>query len=161
MRHYFEELRDFFKKGDMFLLVLCLIVSGFGLVCIASATSADKFDGNFRYLAVQTVSIGLGVLMYALVSSIDVDSLSEHRGMMVAFNCFLLLLLIRQPVFSLARYFQNAGYQTAGLHLMDRSNYNRNTIYPLLASRPSGRWRIMTRWTPCADMPPTGTITRS
>ncbi|MCI7254864.1 MAG: hypothetical protein SPE95_04785 [Oscillospiraceae bacterium] len=74
---------------------------------------------------------------------------------------FLLLLLIRQPVFSLARYFQNAGYQTAGLHLMDRSNYNRNTIYPLLASRPSGRWRIMTRWTPCADMPPTGTITRS
>ena len=94
MRHYFEELRDFFKKGDMFLLVLCLIVSGFGLVCIASATSADKFDGNFRYLAVQTVSIGLGVLMYALVSSIDVDSLSEHRGMMVAFNCFLLLLLI-------------------------------------------------------------------
>ncbi len=94
VRHYFEELRDFFKKGDMFLLVLCLIVSGFGLVCIASATSADKFDGNFRYLAVQTVSIGLGVLMYALVSSIDVDSLSEHRGMMVAFNCFLLLLLI-------------------------------------------------------------------
>ncbi len=94
MRHYFEELRDFFKKGDMFLLVLCLIVSGFGLVCIASATSADKFDGNFRYLAVQTVSIGLGVLMYAMVSSIDVDSLSEHRGLMVAFNCFLLLLLI-------------------------------------------------------------------
>lgn len=40
--------------------------------------------------------------------------------------------LIRQPLFSLARYFQNAGYQTAGLHLMDRSNYNRNTIYPLL-----------------------------
>ena len=94
MRHYFEELKDFFKKGDMFLLVLCLIVSGFGLVCIASATSAEKFDGNFRYLAVQTVSIGLGVLMYALVSSIDVDTLSEHRGMMVAFNCFLLLMLL-------------------------------------------------------------------
>ena len=94
MRQYFEELKDFFKKGDIFLLVLCLIVSGFGLVCIASATSAEKFDGNFRYLAVQTVSIGLGVLMYALVSSIDVDTLSEHRGMMVAFNCFLLLMLL-------------------------------------------------------------------
>ena len=94
MRQYFEELKDFFKKGDIFLLVLCLIVSGFGLVCIASATSADKFDGNFRYLAIQTVSIGLGVLMYALVSSIDVDTLSEHRGLMVAFNCCLLLLLI-------------------------------------------------------------------
>lgn len=78
----------------MFLLVLCLIVAGFGLVAIASATSADKFDGNFRYLAVQTVSICLGVVMYAMVSSIDLDFLSEHRLALVAFNCFLLLLLI-------------------------------------------------------------------
>ena len=94
MRHYIEELKDFPKKGDMFLLVLCLIVAGFGLVAIASATSADKFDGNFRYLAVQTVSICLGVVMYAMVSSIDLDFLSEHRLALVAFNCFLLLLLI-------------------------------------------------------------------
>lgn len=94
MRRYLEELKDFWKKGDIVLLVMCVIVAGFGLVCIASATSAEKFEGNFRYLAIQTVSIGLGVIMYAMVSSIDLDFLSEHRGMMVAFNCFLLLLLI-------------------------------------------------------------------
>ena len=94
MRHYLEELKDFSKKGDMFLLVLCLIVASFGLVAIASATSADKFDGNFRYIAIQTLSIGLGVLMYALVSSIDLDFLSEHRLAMVVFNCVLLLMLI-------------------------------------------------------------------
>ena len=94
MRRYLEELKDFIKKGDMFLLILCVCVAGFGVVCIASATSAEKFDGNFKYIAIQIVSIGLGVLMYALVSSIDLDVLSEHRGMMVAFNIFLLLLLI-------------------------------------------------------------------
>ncbi len=94
MRRYLEELKDFSKKGDMFLLVLCLIVAGFGLVCIASSTTAEKFDGNFRYLAIQTLSIFLGVICYMLVSSIDLDFLSEHRGGMVAFNCFLLLLLI-------------------------------------------------------------------
>ena len=94
MRRYFEELRDFFKKGDMVLLVLCLVVAGFGVLCIASATSAEKFGGNFKYIAIQIISIGLGVLMYALVSSIDLDVLSEHRGMMMAFNIFLLLLLI-------------------------------------------------------------------
>ena len=94
MRHYIEELKDFFKKGDMVLLVLCLVVAGFGVICIASATSAEKFGGNFKYIAIQIISIGLGVLMYALVSSIDLDYLSEHRGMMVAFNIFLLLLLI-------------------------------------------------------------------
>ena len=94
MRRYLNELRDFTKKGDMVLLVLLLIVSGFGLIIIASATSADKFEGNFRYLAVQTVSIGLGVLMYAMVSSLDLDIMSEHRNAMVIFNTLLLLLLI-------------------------------------------------------------------
>ena len=94
MRHYIEELKDFFKKGDMVLLVLCLVVAGFGVICIASATSAEKFGGNFKYIAIQIISVGLGVLMYALVSSIDLDYLSEHRGLMVAFNIFLLLLLI-------------------------------------------------------------------
>ncbi len=97
MRHYLTELKDFTKKGDMFLLVLCLIVAGFGLVCIASATSADKFDGNFRYLVIQTVAIFLGVIMYAMVSSVDLDFLSEYRWMMVAFNCCLLLML-RSPL---------------------------------------------------------------
>ncbi|MCI7018547.1 MAG: FtsW/RodA/SpoVE family cell cycle protein [Clostridiales bacterium] len=94
MRRYFEELKDFIKKGDMILLILCVCVAGFGVICIASATSADKFGSNFKYIAVQVVSICLGVLMYALVSSIDLDYLSEHRRMMVAFNVFLLLMLI-------------------------------------------------------------------
>ena len=93
MHGYLDELKDFPKKGDMFLLVLCLIVAGFGCVCIASATSAEKFGSNFRYIAIQLVSIGLGVMMYALVSSIDLDFLSEHRMLMVIFNCFLLLML--------------------------------------------------------------------
>ena len=94
MHRYLEELKDFSKKGDMFLLVLALIVASFGLVAIASATSADKFDGNFRYIAVQSVSICLGVLVYAVVSSIDLDFLSEHRLAMVVFNCTLLLMLL-------------------------------------------------------------------
>ena len=41
MRYFLEEIKDFRKKGDIFLLILCLIVAGFGLVCIASATSAE------------------------------------------------------------------------------------------------------------------------
>ena len=94
MRRYIEELKDFMKKGDMVLLVLCLVVAGFGVICIASATSAEKFGSNIKYLVIQVVSIGLGTIMYAMVSSIDLDFLSEHRGIMVAFNIFLLLMLI-------------------------------------------------------------------
>ena len=94
MRRFFDELKDFTKKGDMFLLVLCLIVAGFGCVCIASATSADKFGSNLKYIIIQLVAIGLGVIAYAVVSSIDLDFLSEHRAVMVGFNCFLLLMLL-------------------------------------------------------------------
>ncbi len=94
MRRFIEELKDFTKKGDMVLLVLCMIVSGFGLVCIASATSADKFEGNFRYIALQLVAILMGIVIYALISSIDLDFLTEHRMALVAFNCILLLMLV-------------------------------------------------------------------
>ena len=94
MHRFIEELKDFRKKGDIFLLMLCLIVSGFGLVCVTSATSADKFGGNIRYIAIQIVATALGVLMFAIISSIDVEMMSEHRNVLVAFNVFLLLMLI-------------------------------------------------------------------
>ena len=94
MRRFFEELKDFTKKGDMFLLVLCMIVAGFGLVCIASATSADKFGSNLRYIALQLVAVLLGIVIYALISSLDMDFLSEHRAALAVFNCVLLLMLI-------------------------------------------------------------------
>ena len=94
MRQFFEELKDFFKKGDMVLLIMCLITSGLGVVIIASATSADKFDGNLRYIVVQLLAIAIGVFIYALFSSIDMEFLQENRNLMVAFNMFLLFLLI-------------------------------------------------------------------
>ena len=94
MRRFIEEMKDFFKKGDMVLLVLCLVTSGVGLVILASATNADKFDGNLRYLLIQGAAVLLGVLMFAIVSSIDVEFMQEHRNLMVLFNTFLLLMLI-------------------------------------------------------------------
>ena len=84
MRKFFEELKDFFKKGDMTLLILILIVAGFGCVCMASATMADKFgDSNLKYIVVQILAIGLGMVMYAIVSSLDVEVMSEHRYLLV------------------------------------------------------------------------------
>lgn len=94
MRRFIEELRDFSKKGDWVLLILCLVTSGFGGIVVASATNAAKFGSNTKYILIQLVATMLGVMMYALVSSIDVDFMSEHRGALVAFNIFMLLLLI-------------------------------------------------------------------
>ena len=94
MHRFLEELKDFNKKADWVLLTLCLVTSGVGLVVMASATSAEKFDGNTRYIIIQLAAIALGVLMFAIVSSIDADTISENRMLLTAFNIFVLLLLI-------------------------------------------------------------------
>lgn len=94
MRRFLEELKDFTKKGDMVLLILCTIVSGFGCVIIASATNADKFGSNTKYIIIQLVATLLGILFYAFVSSVDADFLAENRVVMYGFCMFMLLLLI-------------------------------------------------------------------
>ncbi len=94
MRRFIEELRDFPKKGDWVLLILCLVTSGYGGIMVASATNAAKFGSNTKYILIQLVATALGVMIYAIVSSIDVDFMSEHRTALVIFNVCLLLLLI-------------------------------------------------------------------
>ena len=94
MNQFLSELKNFPKKCDWVLLLLCLITSGFGMICMLSATNADKFGGSVRYVLVQSAGIVLGVILFAIVSSIDIETMSEHRNVLVAFNVFLLLMLI-------------------------------------------------------------------
>lgn len=94
MKQFLSELRNFPKKCDWVLLLLCAVTSGFGTIIIASATNADKFGSNTRHMAVQIGATVLGILLFAIVSSIDVETISEYRNVLVIFNCFMLLLLI-------------------------------------------------------------------
>ena len=91
MRQYLQELKNFFRKGDLVLLLLCLITTTYGVIMISTATN---YRGNLRYIIIQIAAAALGVMMYILVSSFDVDFFSEHRTSLVVFNSFLLLLLI-------------------------------------------------------------------
>ena len=95
MHQFIEEFKDFTKKGDWVLLILCLVTAGAGCIIIASATNAEKFgDDHVKYIIIQLAAVMIGVFAYAFVSSIDVDFISEHRTALVAFNIVLLLLLI-------------------------------------------------------------------
>lgn len=94
MRDWFRELRNFFRKGDMVLLSLCLITSVYSTLIIASATNASKFGSSTRYIIIHVAAMLLGLLAYAIMSSIDLDFLSEHRGVLAAMNVGMLLLLI-------------------------------------------------------------------
>ena len=91
MRQILNRLWTVFRKGDMVLLLLCLMTSAFGCLAIASTTNHQE---TMRYVYIQIGAIALGVLSYVGVSCIDLEFVSEHRMVLVVFNTFLLLLLI-------------------------------------------------------------------
>jgi len=94
LRDFIQELKSFHRKGDMLLLMLCLATSAFGSLIIASVTNAVKFGGSTRYIVIQVGATLIGVLFFAIMSSIDTDVFSEHRLTLVGISIFLLLLLI-------------------------------------------------------------------
>ena len=80
-----------FRKGDKVLLFLCLFATAFGCLMIASATNAV---GYTRYVTIQIIAACIGVGLYLLVSSIDVEFISEHRSWLVFINAAMILALI-------------------------------------------------------------------
>lgn len=91
MRQFLSEFRNFFRKGDLVLLSLCLGLTAFGCIIIASATNIYNTP---RYVIIQVGAAILGMFIYAIVSSVDAEFFSEHRTVLVAFNIVILLLLI-------------------------------------------------------------------
>ena len=90
-RRYWEQLKWSVRKGDMVLLLLCVVATAFGCLVVTSTTN---YMGATRYLTVQILAAALGILLYFLISSIDAETLSEHRVSLTVFNIFLLLMLI-------------------------------------------------------------------
>ncbi|MGI5978182.1 MAG: FtsW/RodA/SpoVE family cell cycle protein [Oscillospiraceae bacterium] len=93
MKRLSPYLKDFVKRADMLLLMLCIVSSIFGIVVIASAT-ATLDGGSTRYLIVQTASLFIGILFYALFTVVDVDALAERWPLLIAFELFSILLLL-------------------------------------------------------------------
>ena len=91
MRKFFREFLAFFRKGDMVLLSLCLLTTVFGIVFVFSTTNHMNAT---RFVIIQIVATALGVLLYALISSIDLDAIMEYRIFLVIFNIVFLLMLI-------------------------------------------------------------------
>lgn len=84
--------RDFFHKGDMLLLALCLAASGMGLALIYSAT---RYESTNRYVMVQAVGILIGLICYVVLTLVDLEYLTQKIWWAMAlFNVLILLALI-------------------------------------------------------------------
>ena len=78
---------DFIKKADMLLLLLCTVATIFGIVAISSATNNE---GSSSYIMVQSVALVLGILIYVVLTLIDVDIIAERRELLLIF-CLLFI----------------------------------------------------------------------
>ena len=68
-------LREFFKKGDVVLLLLCILASLMGLVLIYSGTR--YMDALHSFPQKQAMFLCMGVAAYVWVSFIDIEYLME------------------------------------------------------------------------------------
>jgi len=93
MRRYVMRFIEAFRKGDLILLLLCAVTTAFGCLMIASTTNASD-NGPWRFVIIQMIAALAGIFFYVVISSIDAETLSEHRNGLVLFNTFLLLLII-------------------------------------------------------------------
>lgn len=85
-------LREFFRKGDVLLLGLCLLASLAGLVLIYSATRYDP--GLNRLFLKQAAFICLGAAVYVVVTFIDIEFLMEKWWwVFLALGIFVILLI--------------------------------------------------------------------
>ena len=91
MNRYIQQLRQAIRKGDWILLLLCVITTAYGCLIIASATN---YLDSYRYIIMQIVGAVIGIILFAVVSSIDVEFMMEQRIWLVVFNTFILAMLI-------------------------------------------------------------------
>ncbi len=84
-------IKSFFKKGDTLLLSLCVTATVFGIVMIASATN---YRGSGRFVIIQSMALLLGMLIYFVMTLIDVDIFAGQRILLFVFNTIFLSMLL-------------------------------------------------------------------
>jgi Bacterial cell division membrane protein len=87
-----DSLREFYKRGDLLLLALCLLASAFGVVMIFSAT--QYLGSESRAVRTQLIALALGVVVYIACSFVDIDLFLERSWKFLpAFNILMMVWL--------------------------------------------------------------------
>lgn len=86
-------VREFFKKGDVLLLALCVVASLMGLVLIYSATRYDT--GLADSAKKQALFLCMGIVAYVWVTFIDIEYLMEKWWWMFLLLGLFVIALIQ------------------------------------------------------------------
>ncbi len=95
MTTLFSPVREFFKKGDLILLSLCLLASGYGLLLIFSAT---RYENSYKSVIVQLIGILLGIVAYMLITFVDLQLFIDKHWKPTLIASIVLILLLLTPL---------------------------------------------------------------
>ena len=92
-------IKEFFQRADIFLLVICILGSIFGITMIEKAVTG-MYEGGWnmsapaKYLAVQIASMILGIIAFVLFTVIDVDLVARQWKLLMLVDLVLLVALV-------------------------------------------------------------------
>lgn len=87
-----EGIKNFFKRADIFLLLLCIITNLFGLVLVYSAT---RFNATYHTLPLkQGVAMAIGIGVFIVCNYIDLEILMEKWKLVFVLSSLFILLLV-------------------------------------------------------------------
>ena len=92
-------IKEFFQRADIFLLVLCILCSIFGITMIEKAVTG-MYEGGWnmsvpaKYMAVQIGSMILGIIAFVLFTVIDVDLVARQWKLLMLVDLVLLVALV-------------------------------------------------------------------
>ena len=92
MQRVRELLRDILRQTDLVLLALCCAATAYGILMIYSAT---RYMNSMREVLVQTGGAAIGIILFFLLSLVDVGELMRKKGWLwlTLFGLGLILLL--------------------------------------------------------------------
>ena len=88
----------FFERADIFLLVMCIICSLYGIVIVKRAvtgmTAGGALSNPTKFVVVQVFSMVLGIGMFVLLTVLDSDLLGQQWKALCVINILLLVALV-------------------------------------------------------------------
>ena len=93
MQRVREFLRDILRQTDLVLLALCCTATAYGILMIYSAT---RYMETLRLVLVQTGGAVVGIILFFLLSLVDISELMRKKGWLwlTLFGLGMILLLL-------------------------------------------------------------------
>ncbi|HAQ64088.1 MAG TPA: rod shape-determining protein RodA [Ruminococcaceae bacterium] len=97
MKSVIQSVRDFIKQTDVYLLMLCIFASVFGLVMVMSATrySLGEDERISREFLIMAIAVGMGLVFSLIISALDYRVFTKLWPAIAVVSIVLMLVLFK------------------------------------------------------------------